>query len=72
MAGFINRNQLIKNRSKPAGFIKSEPEISGMKNTKIFGSFLDLCVSSLSKGHANFLCIVPILLVVVLEFKTSD
>jgi hypothetical protein len=29
---------------------------------KKFGPFLDLCVSSLRSGHANFLCIVPILL----------
>ena len=29
---------------------------------KKFGPFLDLCVSSLErKGHANLLCIVPIL-----------
>lgn len=27
----------------------------------MFGSFLDLCMSPLRKGHANFLCIVPIL-----------
>jgi len=25
------------------------------------GPFLDLCVSSLRRGHANLLCIVPIL-----------
>ena len=28
---------------------------------KKFGPFLDLCVSSLRRGHANLLCIVPIL-----------
>lgn len=28
---------------------------------KNFGPFLDLCVSSLRRGHANLLCIVPIL-----------
>ncbi len=27
----------------------------------IFLDFLDLCVSSLRRGHANLLCIVPIL-----------
>jgi len=28
---------------------------------KKFGPFLDLCVSSLRRGHANLLCIIPIL-----------
>jgi len=28
---------------------------------KKFEPFLDLCVSSLRRGHANLLCIVPIL-----------
>ena len=28
---------------------------------KKFGTLLDLCVSSLRRGHANLLCIVPIL-----------
>jgi Flp pilus assembly protein TadB len=31
------------------------------KRLKKFGPFLDLCVSSLRRGHANLLCIVPIL-----------
>ncbi|BFG38286.1 hypothetical protein CerSpe_245600 [Prunus speciosa] len=31
------------------------------KGQKKFGPFLDLCVSSLRRGHANLLCIVPIL-----------
>ena len=32
------------------------------ENTKkILEPFLDLCVSSLRRGHANLLCIVPIL-----------
>ena len=31
------------------------------KQQKKFGPFLDLCVSSLRRGHANLLCIVPIL-----------
>ena len=30
-------------------------------NNKKFGPFLDLCVSSLRRGHANLLCTVPIL-----------
>ena len=32
-------------------------EIQGQK----LGTLLDLCVSSLRRGHANLLCIVPIL-----------
>jgi hypothetical protein len=32
-----------------------------VKSQKKFGPFLDLCVSSLRRGHANLLCIVPIL-----------
>ncbi|WZZ84406.1 hypothetical protein YC2023_112985 [Brassica napus] len=35
--------------------------IEGKKEQKKFGPFLDLCVSSLRRGHANLLCIVPIL-----------
>ena len=31
-----------------------------MSNYKLF-TLLDLCVSSLHRGHANLLCIVPIL-----------
>ena len=33
----------------------------GRVGEKKFGPFLDLCVSSLRRGHANLLCIVPIL-----------
>jgi len=33
----------------------------GKTKGKKFGPFLDLCVSSLRRGHANLLCIVPIL-----------
>ena len=33
----------------------------GRGRKKKFGPFLDLCVSSLRRGHANLLCIVPIL-----------
>uniref|UniRef100_M1CQR6 Uncharacterized protein n=1 Tax=Solanum tuberosum TaxID=4113 RepID=M1CQR6_SOLTU len=39
------------------GFIEEEEK----KEAKKFGPFLDLCVSSLRRGHANLLCIVPIL-----------
>ncbi len=34
---------------------------SGQRSQKILEPFLDLCVSSLREGHANLLCIVPIL-----------
>ena len=33
----------------------------GLQSQKILEPFLDLCVSSLREGHANLLCIVPIL-----------
>ena len=33
----------------------------GVGPNKKFGTLLDLCVSSLRRGHANLLCIVPIL-----------
>ncbi len=32
-----------------------------VKMCKKLGTLLDLCVSSLRRGHANLLCIVPIL-----------
>ena len=32
----------------------------GGKDKKKFGTYLDLCVSSLRRGHANLLCIVPV------------
>ena len=31
------------------------------ETTRLASTFLDLCVSSLRRGHANLLCIVPIL-----------
>ena len=34
---------------------------SGAKIAKKLFTLLDLCVSSLRRGHANLLCIVPIL-----------
>ena len=42
-------------------FKKKEKTRSPAKVAKKFGPFLDLCVSSLRRGHANLLCIVPIL-----------
>ena len=38
-----------------------EVGMGGQKWKKKIGPFLDLCVSSLRRGHANLLCIVPIL-----------
>ena len=35
--------------------------VKGVNVQKILEPFLDLCVSSLREGHANLLCIVPIL-----------
>ena len=40
---------------------KSKDIYLNEKFQKKFGPFLDLCVSSLRRGHANLLCIVPIL-----------
>ena len=39
---------------------------------KILEPFLDLCVSSLREGHANLLCIVPILTDVAEATQTSQ
>ena len=36
-------------------------EVPDFITPKILEPFLDLCVSSLREGHANLLCIVPIL-----------
>ncbi|KAG5623108.1 hypothetical protein H5410_008326 [Solanum commersonii] len=42
--------------------MREEPCKSNRRRpAKKFGPFLDLCVSSLRRGHANLLCIVPIL-----------
>ena len=37
------------------------PPVPKGKVTKKLFTLLDLCVSSLRRGHANLLCIVPIL-----------
>ena len=42
------------------------------KVTKLSGTLLDLCVSSLRSGHANLLCIVPILMGVILHPMLDD
>ena len=36
-------------------------ELASEIEIKKFDTLLDLCVSSLRRGHANLLCIVPIL-----------
>ena len=36
-------------------------DLLAQESQKILEPFLDLCVSSLRRGHANLLCIVPIL-----------
>jgi hypothetical protein len=47
-------------------------DMEGKKQkAKKFGPFLDLCVSSLRRGHANLLCIVPILSDVSEETKVD-
>ncbi|KAG5583100.1 hypothetical protein H5410_053727, partial [Solanum commersonii] len=51
--------------TSPAETDKTNTEFSTgaqrRRPAKKFGPFLDLCVSSLRRGHANLLCIVPIL-----------
>ena len=44
-----------------AGTTATMTETELWKGRKILEPFLDLCVSSLREGHANLLCIVPIL-----------
>ena len=39
----------------------AQPAVSRMRAKKNLVTLLDLCVSSLRRGHANLLCIVPIL-----------
>ncbi|GKB45769.1 hypothetical protein Tco_0896522, partial [Tanacetum coccineum] len=48
----------LKIQTAALQFLRDQKAIPSKKN---FGPFLDLCVSSLRKGHANLLCIVPIL-----------
>ena len=57
-----------KRRQKPKRRKKTQKEAKEAQilrdhrgRKKKFGPFLDLCVSSLRRGHANLLCIVPIL-----------
>uniref|UniRef100_A0A453DW14 Uncharacterized protein n=1 Tax=Aegilops tauschii subsp. strangulata TaxID=200361 RepID=A0A453DW14_AEGTS len=46
---------------RPSGAYVREGKGPAREMSKKFGPFLDLCVSSLRRGHANLLCIVPIL-----------
>jgi len=46
-----------KQKKKPAGTHREQNPAQGEKSFTL----LDLCVSSLRRGHANLLCIVPIL-----------
>ncbi len=45
----------------PLNNSSKQQKVPKKKTWKKFGPFLDLCVSSLRRGHANLLCIVPIL-----------
>ena len=45
---------------------------NGFGMEKILEPFLDLCVSSLREGHANLLCIVPILTDVAEATQTTQ
>ena len=59
------------NKSSLQGRVLLERERGGSKNKhhkgdadmSAIGTLLDLCVSSLRRGHANLLCIVPIFIV---------
>ena len=51
----------LRAASRPSGEMRNAPVSSGRCQVKKFGTLLDLCVSSLRRGHANLLCIVPIL-----------
>ena len=53
----IQMRQCVPTEADDAHWAKE----TGLIEEKKFGPFLDLCVSSLRRGHANLLCIVPIL-----------
>jgi len=56
------KKELLKTKCRKEN-IPERRKLTSEKLTKKkkFGPFLDLCVSSLRRGHANLLCIVPIL-----------
>ena len=53
-------NQLLYNMQR-VGNCRCKTRSRANVTQKILEPFLDLCVSSLREGHANLLCIVPIL-----------
>ncbi len=42
-------------------FCIPQQNLTPVANVQIQSKFLDLCLSSLHEGHANLLCIIPIL-----------
>ena len=54
-------NSTRRTKTKHRRGVCEKREGPARKISKKFGPFLDLCVSSLRRGHANLLCIVPIL-----------
>jgi hypothetical protein len=46
---------------RPLAVVEGGIELRDKKQEKILELLLELCVSSLRRGHANLLCIVPIL-----------
>jgi hypothetical protein len=64
MGVFVRTKDLVVRNGKLFGacrgiFVRNMDH--GGKYSKKNQPFLDLCVSSLHRGHANLLCIVPIL-----------
>ena len=51
----------LLSRRSPVQFPEALVHQAGVGGTKNLVTLLDLCVSSLRRGHANLLCIVPIL-----------
>ena len=59
---YWHRPVLVRYRAVPILYVSRVSPFSKLMETKNnFGPILDLCVSSLRRGHANLLCIVPIL-----------
>ena len=62
VAGAHWQEQISWARPKSVAVYSSRmEEVQAGSPQKKFGTPLDLCVSSLRRGHANLLCIVPIL-----------
>ena len=65
-AAAITRSQIERKRAGPQSaqrpcLARDAPSKMRGQREKEFVTLLDLCVSSLRRGHANLLCIVPIL-----------